>query len=121
VDCLLSSGKRIMLDPSWRLYLKDAAGEYVSLEHFRKLLLSGEPVFANADASYNGGDFDLEFYRNYMTKNAIRFSRGTVYKDGLDDYAVRAVVLVPADYPVKNFEYLARKEFVFDDRAFWRM
>lgn len=121
VDCLLPSGKRIMLDPSWRLYLTDAEGEYVSLEHFRKLLLSGEPVFANADASYNGGDFDLEFYRNYMTKNTIRFSRGTLYKDGLDDYVARAVQLVPAEYPVKNFSRLNQKEFVFDDRAFWRM
>lgn len=121
VDCLLPLGKRIMLDPSWRLYLKDAAGEYVSLEYFRKLLLFGEPVFANADASYNGGGFDLEFYRNYMTKNTIRFSRGTVYKDGLDDYAVRALVLVPANYPVKNFARLNQKDFVFDDRAFWRM
>ena len=121
VDCLLPSGKRIMLDPSWRLYLKDTVGEYVSLEHFRELLLSGEPFFANADASYNGGDFDISYYRNYMTKNMIRFSRGTVYKDGMDDYAVRALVLVPANYPVKNFARLNQKDFVFDDRAFWRM
>ena len=121
VDCLLPSGKRIMLDPTWRLYLKDEAGEYVSLEQFRKLLLAGEPVFANADASYNGGNFDLEQYRNYMTKNTIRFSRGTVYKDGLDDYAVRAVVLVPATYPVEQFSRIVRKDFVFDDREFWRM
>lgn len=121
VDCLLPSGKRVMLDPSWRLYLKDAEGEYVSLEHFRELLLSGEPVFANADASYNGGGFELEFYRNYMTKNAIRFSRGTLYKDGLDDYAARAVVLVPANYPIKKFPRLNQKDFVFDDRVFWRM
>ena len=78
-------------------------------------------VLANADASYNGGDFDLAFYRNYMTKNTIRFSRGTLYKDGLDDYAVRAVVLAPANYPVKNFARLNQKDFVFDDRVFWRM
>ena len=68
-----------------------------------------------------GNGFDLEFYRNYMTKNTIRFSRGTVYKDGLDDYAVRAVVLVPATYPVEQFSRIVRKDFVFDDREFWRM
>ena len=28
VDCLLPSGKRIMLDPTWRLFLKDKDGEY---------------------------------------------------------------------------------------------
>ena len=121
VDCLLPSGKRVMLDPTWRLYLRDEAGEYVSLEHFRERLLSGEPVFANEDASYNGGSFDLEYYRNYMTKNTIRFSGGTLYKDGLDDYAARALVLIPKNYPVKNFSRIVKRDFVFDDRAFWRM
>jgi len=121
VDCLLPSGKRVMLDPTWRLYLKDEAGEYVSLEQFRALLLSGEPVVANEDASYNGGAFDLPYYCNYMTKNMIRFSRGTLYKDGLDDYAARALVLIPANYPVKKFTRIEKHDFVFDDRAFWRM
>lgn len=121
VDCLMPSGKRILLDPTYRLYLKDEAGEYVSLPRFRELLLAGEPVVANDNASHNGGAFDLEFYRNYMTKNTIRFSRGTLYKDGVDDYAVREVELVPAAYPVKNFDHAARRKFVFDDRAFWRM
>lgn len=73
------------------------------------------------DASYNGGSFDLEYYRNYMTKNTIRFSGGTLYKDGLDDYAARALVLIPKNYPVKNFSRIVKRDFVFDDRAFWRM
>ena len=121
VDCLMPSGKRILLDPTYRLYLKDEAGEYVSLPRFRELLIAGEPVIANDNASYNGGAFDLEFYRNYMTKNTIRFSRGLLYMDGVDDYAVHVIVLVPTNYPVKNFTRLAQKDFVFDDRAFWRM
>lgn len=121
VDCLLPSGKRVMLDPTYRLYLIDEEGEYVSIERLRALLLKEKTIFANEDASYNGGDFDLEYYRNYMTKNTIRFSRGTLYQDGLDDYAARAVELVPADYPIKNFTRLRRKDFVFDDREFWRM
>lgn len=121
VDCLMPSGKRILLDPTYRLYLKDEAGEYVSLPRFRELLIAGEPVIANDNASYNGGAFDLEFYRNYMTKNTIRFSRGLLYMDGVDDYAVRVIVLVPTNYSVKNFTRLAQKDFVFDDRAFWRM
>lgn len=122
VDCLLPSGKRILLDPTYRLYLKDEAGEYVSLERFRELLLAGEPVFANEEASYNGvGQFVMEEYRSYMTKNTIRFSRGTLYKDGVDDYAVRAVVLVPGNYPINNFSRIVRNDFVFNDREFWRM
>ena len=121
VDCQLPSGKRILLDPTYRLYLKDEAGEYVSLESFREHLISGTPVFSNEDASYNGGTFDLEYYRNYMTKNTIRFSRGTLYKDGLDDYDAQALVLIPANYPVKNFTRIEKRDFIFDDRAFWRM
>ena len=51
----------------------------------------------------------------------IRFSRGTLYKDGLDDYDARALVLVPKNYLVKNFTRIEKRDFVFDDRAFWRM
>ena len=35
VDCLLPTGKRIMLDPTWRLYLMDKNGEYISLPELR--------------------------------------------------------------------------------------
>ncbi|MBO5352694.1 MAG: hypothetical protein J6A77_05290 [Lachnospiraceae bacterium] len=121
VDCLLPSGKRIMLDPTWRLYLKDAEGRYVSLERFRELLFREENVFANPEAAYNGNGFDKEYYRNYMTKNTVRFSRGTLCADGMDDNEARRVELIPAYYPVKNFDYTVRKNFVYDDRMFWRM
>ena len=69
VDCLLPSGKRIMLDPTWRLYLKDKDDEYVSLPHLRELLLAGEPIWENPTADYNGQGFTKEYHRNYMTKN----------------------------------------------------
>ena len=64
VDCLLPSGKRIMLDPTWRLFLKDKNGEYVSLPRLRELLLSDEPIFENPTADYNGQGFDKDFHRN---------------------------------------------------------
>lgn len=123
VDCLLPSGKRIMLDPSWRLFFKDAEGEYVSLERLRNILIADEPLFANADASHNEEGFDEEYYRNYMTKNTFRFSRGTLFADGLDERAARRVELVPADYPVEklNSSDHPAAEFVYDDTVFWRM
>lgn len=68
VDCLLPSGKRIMLDPTWRLYLKDKEGNYVSLSHLRELLLADEPIFENQTADYNGTGFAKEYHRNYMIK-----------------------------------------------------
>ncbi len=121
VDCLLPSGKRIMLDPTWRLFLKDADGGYVSLEGLRKILIAGEPIFANAEASHNEEAFDEAYYREYMTKNTFRFSRGIFYKDGSDDHAVRRVELIPAGYPAEKFRKAAKKEFVYNDAVFWRM
>ena len=128
VDCLLPSGKRIMLDPSWRLFLKDSQGEYVSLEHLRNMLIAGEPVFPNSDASYNsfgekenGQPFDYDYYCNYMTKNTFRFSRGIYYADGSEDSSVHRVELIPAGYPVEKFTESDQKNFVYDDAAFWKL
>lgn len=92
--CLLPSGKRIMLDPTYRLYLKDGDGEYVSLERLREMLLKDEPFFANEAASYNEKPFDSEHYRNYMTKNTFRFCRGTFYREGSEDWDRRRVQIL---------------------------
>lgn len=121
VDCLLPSGERVMLDPTWRLYFKDENGAYVSLECLRNMLMNGEPLFANETASYNGGSFDLQYYRNYMTKNTFRFSRGTLCADGFDDRGERRIELIPADYPTEKFGDTAKKEFVYHDIEFWKM
>lgn len=121
VDCLLPSGKRIMLDPTWRLYLKDADGKYLSLEQLRVLLIKEQPFFINDGASYNGADFDKEYHRNYMIKNTFRFSRGTYYNNGSDDDDLCCIELVPANYPAKNFSDSAKKEFVYNDAEFWTM
>ena len=73
-----------MLDPMWRLYLKDKEGNYVSLSHLRGLLLADEPIFENPAADYNGTGFAKEYYRDYMIKSSIRFSRCTLNKEGVD-------------------------------------
>jgi len=80
----LTDGKRVMLDPTWRLYLKDKYGKYISLPRLRNLLLADEPIFENASADYNGTGFDKEYHRNYMIKNTFRFARCTLNKDGID-------------------------------------
>lgn len=119
VDCLLPSGKRIMLDPSEHVYLKDARGVYISLERLRNMLMNDEPILANPEASYNGTKFDEKHYRQYMTKNTFRFSRGILCADGVDDKAVRRIELIPAGYPIEAFSDCAKNEFVYDDTAFW--
>lgn len=123
VDCLLPSGKRIMLDPTWRLYLHDKDGEYISLPHLRELLLRGEPIFPNESAGYNGEGFDADYHRDYMTKNTMRFARCTLHKECVDgSYPDRPyITLVPKNYPVENFKDSDKEHFVTNDEEFWRM
>jgi len=122
VDCVLPSGKRIMLDSTYRLYLMDKQGEYLSIEGLRKALLADEEITYNPNAGYNGGTFgpkDLADYRDYMAKNLIRISSGVLFADGKEEWDVRQVILVPKGYPIENFKYTGN--FVFNDEAFWRI
>ncbi len=121
VDCLLPTGARVMLDPTSRLYYKTTDGAYVSLQHLRRMLIDGEVLVPNPDASYNGGTVDFDYNRNYMTKNTFRFSRGTYYADGTDDRARARVELIPDGYPTDAFGEQSKKEFVSDEEAFWKM
>lgn len=118
VDCHLPSGKRVMLDPTYRLYFRDADGEYVSLSGLREILLNDGELFPNETASYTGGDgFNLTEYRDYMAKNTLRFSKDRVNADGRDEYD--RMWLFPAGYP---YEKVCDAEKVIvrtDDRAFW--
>lgn len=123
VDCLLPSGKRIMLDPTWRLYLKDKEGNYVSLSHLRELLLADEPIFENPSADYNGTGFAKEYHRNYMIKNTFRFARCTLNKEGIDGRTEtsRYIELIPQGYPIENFSEKKKADFVYNDIEFWKM
>lgn len=123
VDCLLPSGRRIMLDPTWRLYLKDKEGEYVSLPRLREFLLADEPIFENPTAGYNGNEFDKEDHRRYMTKNTFRFARCTLNKDGVDGRTEtsRYIELIPQGYPTENFSEDKKANFVYNDIEFWQM
>ena len=123
VDCLLPSGKRIMLDPTWRLYLKDKEGNYVSLSHLRELLLADEPIFENPTADYNGTGFAKEYHRNYMIKNTFRFARCTLNKEGIDGRTEtsRYIELIPQGYPTDNFSEKKKADFVYNDIEFWQI
>lgn len=116
VDCHMPSGGKLMLDPTYRLYITGEKGEYISLRRLRELLISGGEYKPNSGASYNGGGFDLGEQREYMTKNTFRFSRGTFYRDGSDDgYEGKCVELWPADYEIKNYG----RSIIRDPDAFW--
>ncbi len=121
VDCALPSGARVMLDPTQRLYYRDEAGAYVSLPRLRRMLIAGESLVANPEASYNGGDFDALGNVAYMTKNTFRFSRGTYHADGADEGVLRRVQLVPEGYDTEAFPAGVRGMFVFSEEEFWGM
>lgn len=122
VDCLLPSGKRIMLDPTYRLYYKDKNGDYVSLQKLREILILGKALYPNKEASYNGGNFDKVHNIGYMTKNTFRFSRFTLSKDGNDSQNIesRYIELVPLGYvdetTIDDSSYL-----IYNDEEFWKI
>jgi hypothetical protein len=119
VDCLLPSGARVMLDPTYRLYIKDGRGEYISLQKLRRMIIDGEEYFPNEDASYNGGGFNLAEHWEYMTKNTFRFSRGTANCNGIDE--LRRIELIPCGYPTDKFNEREKAKFVYNDAEFWRI
>ena len=123
VDCLLPSGKRVMLDPTHRLYLKDKKGEYVSIPHFREMILNDEPFFENETAGYNGGGFNNEDYKTYMTKNLFRFARCTLNKNGIDgnSFETKYIELVPENFPLENLQNAEKRIFLRNDIEFWKM
>lgn len=115
VDCELPSGKRIMLDPSFRTYLLDENNEYISLKQLREKLINEENIYFNKDASYNGGKIDKVYYINYMTKNTFRFNRCNVFKEGYDKNDIQ---LIPLEYI--NL-YNDKTLYTFNSDMFWEM
>lgn len=121
VDCELPSGKRIMLDPTWRLYLTGTNGEYLSLPDMRRIFIDGDKIVINPEAGYNGtpiSEEEKKYYRNYMTKNTFRFFRGTHFSDGVDENSLQ---LIPKGYPTEGFSKEDVQKLVYDERAFWEM
>lgn len=114
-----SLGQWVMLDPTYRLILKDGAGKYVSLPMLRESLISGAPLTANENAGHNGTAFNMAFYRAYMTKNTFRFSCATNYAFGAENAAGnRTHMLVPKGYPVP-YAYSRPELVTTSAQAFW--
>lgn len=115
VDCLLPSGARIMLDPTYRLYLTDDNGEYVSIAQLREGILAGRTFHHNAGASYNGGGFDLDDYIDYMTKNVLRFN--TNYNLNNTDSEFSTIELIPKEYTTNGYSRFV--QYTTDPDYFW--
>lgn len=101
VDCLMPSGTRIMLDPTYRLYLTDDSGKYISLAELREGIIAGKTFHHNANSSYNGANFNYHDYIEYMTKNVFRFN--TNYNQNDTDSVFSEIELVPIGYATKGY------------------
>lgn len=117
VDCLMPSGARIMLDPTYRLYFADDSGGYVSLEQLREGIIEGKTFHPNSNASYNGLGFDYSNYIEYMTKNVFRFN--TNYNLNNSDSMMSEIELVPKRYTTNGFSKVV--QYTTDPDYFWNI
>lgn len=117
VDCLMPSGVRIMLDPTYRLYLIDDNGKYISLAQLREGILCGKTFYPNAAASYNGTGFDYDDYMEYMTKNVLRFNAN--YKLNNTDSILSEIELIPSGYTTNGYSKIV--QYTTDPDYFWNM
>lgn len=119
VDCIMPSGARIMLDPTYRLYFVDDNGGYVSIAQLREGIIRGIDFHPNSNASYNGGEFNYDDYREYMTKNLLRLNTNYNLDDSSPDKWETEIELIPKGYMTEGFA--KRIKFVTDPISFWNI
>lgn len=120
VDCFLPSGARVMMDPTYHLYLRSAQGGYVSLPELRRILLTEGELIPNEQVCYTGKvdyPFRIEEYRSYMTKNTLYFQRSLNSADGFDTDV--PVYLFPLTYPSERVVCERNALVLTDEAAFW--
>ncbi len=115
VDCIMPSGARIMLDPTYRLYFTDDNGEYVSIAQLREGIIERKSFHPNVAASYNGGAFSCDDYIEYMTKNVLRFNTNYILND--TDSSMTEIELIPSGYSVDG--YRKSVQYTTDPDYFW--
>ncbi|WP_024856978.1 transglutaminase-like domain-containing protein [Ruminococcus albus] len=117
VDCLMPSGSRIMLDPTYRLYFTDGNGEYVSLRQLREAIIAGKTLHPNKTASYNGTGFNYDEYIEYMSKNLLRLN--TNYRLNDTDSISSQIELIPKGYSTKG--YSRKVQYTTSPEYFWNI
>lgn len=110
--------KWILLDPTYKLYLKDRNGNFMNLPELRNCILNGENFIPNEGAGWNGNVFDSDYYRTYMAKNTYRFECATDFYYGADknNKKDKQNMLVPVGYDPKE----TYPEITNDDKEFWK-
>ncbi|MCL2413880.1 MAG: hypothetical protein FWC94_01315 [Bacteroidales bacterium] len=75
----------IMLDPTFRLVLKDSEGRFLDLPTLRTIFANGDEVFPNENAGRNNQEFHMESWRTFMAEHMFYFSSGTNFTFGSED------------------------------------
>ena len=84
----------IMLDPSWDVYISDAAGRILSVPELRQRLAERAALRLNAESK-----IDEKSYLEYMAKDLYHFNRSRSTKYGIiDGEKAQWVFLLPAGY-----------------------
>lgn len=90
----------IMLDPTYRLYLKDKNDNYININSLRENFAHNNEIFANENAGWNNTRFIMTEYKEFMVNYLFRFTCGTNFSFGSEDGKTGNIVnmLVPTDY-----------------------
>lgn len=110
-------GKWILLDPTYKLYLKDKNGSFINLPELRNCIINETNLISNESAGWNGNEFDMEYYKTYMAKNTYRFECATDFYYGTDTNTNnKQNMLVPVGYRPKE----TYAEITNNDKEFWK-
>jgi len=94
-------GKWVLIDPTYRLMLRDVNGVYLGIPEVRQAFVNGDVLVPNETAGHNLAPFSLEYYRAYMTKNMFRFSCLTSTTTAGETSGNRTQMLVPLNYQIQ--------------------
>jgi hypothetical protein len=104
----------VMLDPTFKLYLKNTNGDYISLPMLRESFAKGERLISNDKASHNDNGFGG--YEEFMENHIFSFSNATDFYFGAEEYHNSNVVnmLVPVGYADR-----AAERTITSAESFW--
>lgn len=112
-------GRWVMLDPTYRLMLRDLDGNYLGIPEIRQALVDGTPLVPTDTAGHNGAPFYMSYYRAYMEKNMFRFSTLTnACFEGEKAPGNRWRMLAPKNYTVQ-YQWSRPEIVTTDASAFW--
>lgn len=117
-----SLGKSLLLDPSDNLYLRNKAGDIVSIEELRDIILNDEELTANPENTLHPNTLDE--YREYMAKNLMRMQRSPVNGYGICPDSDERVTLIPEKYMQEHAHRFPEKQkqlFVTSSEYFWQI